>query len=75
MTDTNARQIELTINHPDNQLLKEVRQRVEEEVRLRQESDKRAEEEKRRVEELEHQLAEFKAQLAHIISNVPDMAT
>ena len=30
MTDTNARQIELTINHPDNQLLKEVRQRVEE---------------------------------------------
>ncbi|KAF8704799.1 hypothetical protein AX14_013916 [Amanita brunnescens Koide BX004] len=56
--------IKETINHPNNEFLKGARQRVDEEVGLRQESEKRVEKEKRRSEQLERELAEVKAQLA-----------
>lgn len=57
MTDVNGLQIQSTINHPDNQDLKEAKKRVEE-------VERRAEEEKKRADDLERQLAELKAQLA-----------
>jgi len=64
-------EIQSTINHPDNQHLKEANKRVEEVERRAEEERKRADEERKRAEEernraedLERQLAELKAQLA-----------